>query len=315
MTDVNAALDIDKDTNALAERPPAMIAVSCLPGTPRSKSGKPATVPEGQLPSVAINRAMCPGTAAAGMMSAFLTFTFSVAATDVLANGMRTVSGRGGTITVSYIDVGGVVGLSVAVAVVAAVGVCVGVRVDVDVSVAVGLGVDVAVTVAVTVGVDVFVAVGVSVDVGVAVGVGDIVGVNVTVPVLVWVGVIVKVRVMVRVGVGPEAVGVHVTVGVGVLQGGLNTWTQPTTASHKSIVQSLLSSQFSIRQKLVQPSQFTGGPLVSQVSGYSTTPLPQLGHGARQPAGSFGPTQVGRTSNVAAGCTVPVPAGGFSLRW
>src|SRR5262249_53686900 len=53
------------------------------------------------------------------------------------------------------------------------------------------------------------------------------------------------------------------------------TWRQPSEGEHESEVHTLASLQFSTWQKTEQPSQLWGVPAVSQVSGNSTTPLPQ----------------------------------------
>ena len=72
------------------------------------------------------------------------------------------------------------------------------------------------------------------------------------------------------------------------------------------------SLQFSTWQKTEQPSQLCGVPAVSQVSGNSTTPLPQVGQGTRH-ADCEALVQVAIAVRVAGGVTLPLIAGGFRL--
>jgi len=71
------------------------------------------------------------------------------------------------------------------------------------------------------------------------------------------------------------------------------------------MVQLLPSLQVSIWQKSEQPSQLSGVPMVSQVSGNSTTPFPQTGQGTMQPGGVLIAVQVGRAFEVATGLMTP----------
>src|SRR5207253_8411533 len=80
--------------------------------------------------------------------------------------------------------------------------------------------------------------------------------------------------------------------------------TQPASTSHVSVVHGLLSLQVKVRQLALQGWQGPFPMPLSQVSGYSTWPLPHAGHGTRQPAGWLGPVQTGRT------CTSPGTRGG-----
>src|SRR5262249_18412284 len=83
----------------------------------------------------------------------------------------------------------------------------------------------------------------------------------------------------------------------------------------ESIVQSLLSTQISVRQNFEQPSQPTGVPtLLSQVSGNSTTPLPHTGQGFRHPVGVSKAVHVVLGCSTGAGWTSPAPiTGGLRL--
>src|SRR4029453_12789042 len=85
---------------------------------------------------------------------------------------------------------------------------------------------------------------------------------------------------------------------------------QPSWASHWSVVQGLLSSQLSIWQNCEQPSQLTAFP-PSHVSGNSTLPLPQVGHGTRQ-LGWPGAVHTASNVRVGAGAVMPPPVNFFS---
>src|SRR5207244_4925911 len=78
-----------------------------------------------------------------------------------------------------------------------------------------------------------------------------------------------------------------------VVQPGISDLMQPASGSQVSIVHGFPSSQVKVRQFALQGWQ---GPLavpLSQVSGYSTRPLPHTGHGGRQPGGWFDGAQMG----------------------
>jgi hypothetical protein len=78
-------------------------------------------------------------------------------------------------------------------------------------------------------------------------------------------------------------------------------------------VQTLASLQLSSRQKAEQPSsQLCGGPAVSQVSGNSVTPLPQVGHGTRHEAWPAA-VQVASAVTTGAGAMVPPSPGARRL--
>src|SRR5207245_3073765 len=93
---------------------------------------------------------------------------------------------------------------------------------------------------------------------------------------------------------------------------GTATWRQPSDGEHESVVHTFVSLQFSTWQKIEQPSQLCGVPDVSQVSGNSTTPLPQVGHGTRHPDW-VALVQVARAVTIGAGVTVPLTDGGLRL--
>lgn len=96
-----------------------------------------------------------------------------------------------------------------------------------------------------------------------------------------------RVFVGVAVTVGPVGVGVRVDVAVGVAVATskhpveARSARQPSPGKHESVVQRSPSSQTSILQNELQHAPVEAEP-VSQVSGNSTMPLPQVGHGARQ---------------------------------
>src|SRR5262249_50971343 len=85
---------------------------------------------------------------------------------------------------------------------------------------------------------------------------------------------------------------------------------QPSWASHRSVVQGLPSLQLSVWQNCEQPSQLTVFPS-SHVSGNSTIPLPQVGHGTRQFVWP-GAVHTGSTVWVGAGVMVPAPVKSFT---
>src|SRR6185369_3533155 len=82
---------------------------------------------------------------------------------------------------------------------------------------------------------------------------------------------------------------------------------QPRLGSHESFVHAFESLQFSTLQVEEQPSQFTGVPAVSHVSGNSTMPLPQVGQGTRHlMPGAGGAVHVSSAVTVAVGWTLAV---------
>ena len=119
-------------------------------------------------------------------------------------------------------------------------------------------------------------------------------------------GVSVGTNVAVSVGVTlGVSVGVSVTVGVlvGRTQSASGTSEHPRVASHSGL-HGIPSPQVSTWHASEQPSQLLV-PLSSQVSGYSTTPFPQPGHGIRQsPVSSVEHVSIG--VGVAAGTTAPL---------
>ena len=92
------------------------------------------------------------------------------------------------------------------------------------------------------------------------------------------------------------------------------SWRQPSPGSHESVVHTFASLHegSSTWQKREQPSQLCSAPAVSQVSGNSTTPLPQVGHGTRHPD-KMVLVQVGSAVTVGAGVTVPLIERGLRL--
>ena len=84
---------------------------------------------------------------------------------------------------------------------------------------------------------------------------------------------------------------VMTTVVVVVVQFGMGVLRQPASTSQLSLVQGLPSSQLRVRQVASQGWQGPFAAPLSQVSGNSTCPLPQIGHGATQFGGCIGAVQ------------------------
>src|SRR6266850_7670498 len=95
---------------------------------------------------------------------------------------------------------------------------------------------------------------------------------------------------------------------------GTGAWWQPRDGVQESVVHTFASLHegSSTWQNTEQPSQPCGVPAVSQVSGNSTTPLPQVGHGTRHPD-KMVLVQVGSAVTAGAGVTVPLIERGLRL--
>src|SRR5262245_37384578 len=107
---------------------------------------------------------------------------------------------------------------------------------------------------------------------------------------------------------------VHALLSLHAVPAGTLPWgPQPSWGSHAAVWQVLPSLQFraSVWQNCEQPSQLTVFPS-SHVSGNSTIPLPQVGHGTRQFVWP-GAVHTGSTVWVGVGVMVPAPVNWFTL--